>query len=261
MNFFFFAVNQKYNSRLAIPKFQNSGKTDNELGLYQGDIVSNRWNISKADNIIEDERFWYLHDTTSANNAIFFLSNEREASKLEEKNQLRIIEKFTDTNPSYRANLMIENSLGALSSYQTEYPFRMVEKLGSFYTDCGLLTSDLASSVGIFIRNIHFNPILEERDLWLFSLPKNEVLQSYKLKLNNMTYIDLTEYKNELSGCFLFAKDFSGVPSWAVEYDDGSLSFEHTHPPHESILGDNKFELVRKLRENAFEKISKALSK
>jgi hypothetical protein len=136
----------------------------------------------------------------------------------------------------------------------------MVEKLGSLYSECGLLTSDAGCAIGVFIRNVHLRPIIEERDLWLFSSAKNKVLQTYKVKLNTTTYIDLTKHKKELNSCFLFAQDFSGVPSWVVEYDDGSLSFEHTHPPHESILGSNRFALVSKLRENAFDKVSKATS-
>jgi len=261
MNFFFFAVNRRYSSKLAIPKFQNSGRFDPDLRIFQANIVGHKWNISKPTNLIEDEQFWILEDPGPSNDAIFFLGKKQEALRFEEKNQLLNIENFSDTNPAFRANLMIENSSGGFSSYQTEYPFRMVKKLGTFYTDCGLLTSDMAASVGIFIRNIHINPLSEERILWLFSTPKNKVLQSYKIKLNTSTYIDLTHYKNELNGCFLFAQDFSGVPSWVIEYDDGSLSFEHTHPPHESILGANRFKLVNKLRRNSFEQISQALSK
>lgn len=260
MNFFFLTVNEKYSATLAIPKFQNSGRVDIRLKLYQANIVAGRWRVSEPNNCVQDKRFWHLQYSGPSNDTIFFLSNEREASVIEEKNQLINIDKFTDTDPSFRANLMIENRFGGFSSYQAEYPFRMVEKLGSLYSECGLLTSDAGCAIGVFIRNVHLRPIIEERDLWLFSSAKNKVLQTYKVKLNTTTYIDLTKHKKELNSCFLFAQDFSGVPSWVVEYDDGSLSFEHTHPPHESILGSNRFALVSKLRENAFDKVSKATS-
>jgi hypothetical protein len=257
MNFFFLTVNEKYSAKLAIPKFQNSGRTDSQLRLYQANIVANKWCISKPDNCTQDEQFWHLHYSGPNNDAIFFLSSELDARLIEEKNQLVNIGKFTDTSPSFRANMMIENSFGGFSSYQAEYPFTMVEKLSSFYSECGLLTSDSSCSAGVFIRNINIEPITEERDLWLFSVPKNKVLDSYKVRLNTTTYIDLTKHKKELNGCFLFAKDFIGVPSYVTEYDDGSLSFEHTHPPHEALLGSNRFQLVSKLKERAFEKVSK----
>ena len=51
-------------------------------------------------------------------------------------------------------------------------------------------------------------------------------------------------------------KSFLGIPIYVVEYNDGGLSFEHTHPPHEAISGIDRFKLVNRLKGIANEKIS-----
>ncbi len=261
MNFFFSTTTTKYRPTLAIPKFQNSGKFNTELKLYQAVIIKNRWVVSEPIGCKQDDSFWRLEHSSLNNEAAYFLSNEENISIIEDTNKLINANVFTDTNPDYRANLMIKNSVGGFSSYQAEYPFRMAEKLGTLYSDCGLLTSEAGVSVGVFIRNIYTKPISEERLLWLFSVPKNEILKTYKVKLNATTYIDLTDYKNDLKGCFIFSKNFLGVPIFVIEYKNGGLSFEHTHPPHESLLGNDRFLLVNKLKELALEKVSKADTK
>ena len=154
MNFFFSTTTKKYRSKLAIPKFQNSGKYNNELKLYQAVIAKDRWVVTEPIECIQDDRFWHLECNALNNDAAYFLSNKTNISIIEDTNKLINANVFTDTNPDYRANLMIENSVGGFSSYQAEYPFRMAEKLGTLYSDCGLLTSEAGVSIGVFIRNI-----------------------------------------------------------------------------------------------------------
>ena len=46
-----------------------------------------------------------------------------------------------------------------------------------------------------------------------------------------------------------------------VSVKNGFLSFEHTHPPHEYILSENKFLKVTNLKKEINEIINKKISK
>ena len=131
MNFFFLTSKKDYIAKLAIPKFQNSGKLNNNLRLYEANIVENRWVITEPENCYQTNKFWHL-ECNNENDSVFFLGNDTAPQKIVEKNLLCDLNKFTNTSPDFRANLMLKNKLGGFSSYQSEYPFRMTEKLGSF---------------------------------------------------------------------------------------------------------------------------------
>ena len=40
---------------------------------------------------------------------------------------------------------------------------------------------------------------------------------------------------------------------------DGQMSFEHTHPPHENLCGNDRIELVNKYRKETYEKVVKKI--
>jgi hypothetical protein len=255
MNFFFSTCTKNISSKLTIPKFQNSGNKNDGLQLYQAEIEGNCWNVYSPKGCVETDYFYYLENVD--NYSIFFFGNDDGIKEIKEQNALRNIENFTDTSPDFRSNLLIKNKAGGFSSYQSEYPFRMVKAHGSLYSDCGLLTAPFGSTVGVFVRNIHCLPINEVKDIFLYSNATKSVLKKYQVKLNQTTFIDLSEWKEELSHCYLYADDFLGIPIYMVEYSDGSLSFEHTHPPHESLLGGDRFERVGALKRKAHEEIFK----
>ena len=225
------------------------------MQLYKAEIASNRWNIYSPKDCIETDYFFHLENLD--NSSIFFYGDDEEIKKIKEKNKLCNIESFTDTSPDYRSNLLIKNKTGGFSSYQSEYPFRMVKAHGSLYSDCGLLTNSAGSRVGVFVRNIHCIPTNKAKDIFLYSNATKSVLQKFKVKLNQTTFIDLSKWKKELSYCYLYAENFLGIPIYMVEYSDGSLSFEHTHPPHESLFGDDRYERVGALKRKAHEEIFK----
>ena len=217
--------------------------------MYTAEIVDDSWSVYSPKNLIETDHFYYLENLD--NFAIFFLGNDRGIQDIKDQNKLCNIEKFTDTSPDFRSNLFIENKAGGFSSYQSEYPFRMAKAQGSLYSDCGLLTNPVGSRIGVFIRNINYLPTNVSKNIFLFCKATQSVLKTYQVKLNQTTYIDLSEWKKELPHCYLYASDFLGVPIYLVEYSDGSLSFEHTHPPHESLLGGDRFERVGELKKES----------
>ena len=255
MNFFSSTTTKNISSKLTIPKFQNSWNKNDCLRLYKAEIFDNRWNISSPKDCTETDNFYHLENLN--NKSIFGFGTDEGIKEIKDKNQLCNIEDFTNTTPAFRANLLIKNKAGGFSSYQSEYPHRMVVTQGSLYSDCGLLSNRNGIKIGVFIRNIYFLPTNETKEMFLYSNEQDRVLQKFEVKLNQTTFIDLTSWKEDLSHCYLYANQFLGIPIYMVEYYDGSLSFEHTHPPHESLLGEDRYKRVGMLKGNSHEKIFK----
>lgn len=255
MNFFFATCLQDISCKLCIPKFQNSGNKNHDLKLFKADVVNGNWKVSLATDCVETDYFYHLENLD--NQSIFFFGTHTSIQSINVDNELHNIENFTDTAPDFRSNLLIKNEFGGFSSYQSEYPFRMTKAKGSLYSDCGLLTSPNCARVGVFIRNIHHLPIEASKDIFLYSNTSNKVLQKYKVKLNHTTFIDLTNWKQEISHCYLYADQFLGIPIYMIEYADGALSFEHTHPPHEALLGEDRYKRVSSMKKTSHEKILK----
>lgn len=229
---------------------------DKNLSLFSANIINNEWVVSKVE-CNETSHFWTI-TCRNNENEIYFISSERNASLIQKENKLIDLNNFTNTSPEYRANLEIKNSLGGFSSYQSDYPYVMTTRLASLYTECGNLTFDQSNSVGIFIKNIYFKPIQDSFPIFLYDDLEQEVIITFDISLNSTNFIDLTKYKERLTNCFLFAPKFIGVPIYVVEHPDGGLSFEHTHPPTESIAGEDRFNLIKNIKERANEKISQA---
>lgn len=256
MNFFFHLANS-YNikSELSIPKFSNQGSVNKKISLFEAEIEGDKWIVNKTQ-CFEDDYFWNVsYHKESDLEKIFFLSTENEAQLIHKHNKILDLNNFTDTLPDYRANLLIKNEAGACSSYQSEYPFRMVQNHGSIYSDCGLLTTSICKSVGVFIRNITSQPLKSETNLYLYDQHANKMLATFKVCTNEGRYIDLSDFKEDLCNCFIYADNFLGIPVYIIEYDDCGLSMEHTHPPHEFVGGANRFRLVKKLKDRIHETI------
>ena len=256
MNFFFATITRDISSKLSIPKFQNSGILSGNKKLYQADIADDKWVITEPLLLDGLEMFWEPLIRESNKDSIYFISDALGVSKILNSNLLLNVDNFTDNYPEFRSNLMIENKKGGFSSYQSDYPYRMITKLGALYSDCGLLTFENVIRVGVFIRSIYFEPIKKIRELFLFNKVTGQITAKFEIYINETSYIDLTEFRRELKSCYIFAKEFIGIPIFMVEYKDGSLSFEHTHPPHEAIAGKNKFKIVNDIKEKALERIS-----
>jgi hypothetical protein len=223
--------------------------------LFSANIIKNKWIVSKVE-CTETSHFWTVISKNNENE-IYFIASEQEALLIQKENKLLDVNNFTTTIPMYRANLEIKNALGGFSSYQSEYPYGMTTRLGSLYSECGNLIFDQSRSVGVFIKNINFEPIQDSFPIFLYDDLKQEVIMNFDISLNRTNFIDLTKYKELLANCFLFAPKFIGIPIYVVEHFDGGLSFEHTHPPTESIAGPKRFSLIKGIRERANEKIFK----
>ena len=52
-----------------------------------------------------------------------------------------------------------------------------------------------------------------------------------------------------LDDIFFFSEKILGIPLY-VSIKNNHLSFEHTHPLHHYLLGENKFQIISNLKDN-----------
>ena len=252
MNFFFGINNVLFKSEIQIPLFQNRNFKKSNLKLFKSYPKNNRWILQLSSNKINDY-FYVLKNENISNNEIFFLADKKLLDEFDDK-KLKNYNNFTDTSPAFRANFQIYLDKGGFSSYQSEYPYSMVTKKGTILSSiCSLANSD-ADKNYVMIRNIYEEPIEESFKAYLVNIKKKTIEEKFDIKTN---YTNLIEISNKLikPEIFLITDKYLGVPMY-VSVKNNFLSFEHTHPPHEYILGENKFLKISTLKKEINEIIS-----
>lgn len=254
MNFFFFLANGDFQCELNIPRFQNRGKFfDKKIVLYKCNINDESWEYSELAKS-NDEHFWNLSSQEHSNDSIFFIekkinSNSFSRKKLKERNNL------TSTYPDFRANNKVFLSQGGFSSYQSDYPFKMTQKNGSVLSPINMLLNRDANRNFIFFRNIFHLPFKDNFEVFLINIKSFKILKIFKCKTNQMNILNID--KNFINTeNYIFSKNYLGIPVFCSEYD-GNISLEHTHPPHEYILSDDKFKIISEIKNKIHEKIFK----
>ena len=250
MNFFFGIKSKEYACELIIPKFANNGKTDKEIRLFQAKVENKQWIIEDISHL-EEGNFYVLKNKNIDNHKIFFLAKNSEIFTPENSVQilntkeLSDYSNYTDTEPDYRSNLKIYNE-NTFSSYQSDYPFKMIRSKGSVLSSVYPLTDIDADINKIFIRNIYFLPEIKEFFAYLIDFSKKKIIRSFKILSNTTNEINLQ--KDQIKpDIYLFTKGFLGIPIY-VSQKDNALSMEHTHPPHHYVLDNYKFELIKNLK-------------
>ena len=130
MNFFFGIENSEFTSEIQIPTFQNKKAKSPNILLYKTYIENNKWKIEELKNKKVNNDFFLLKEKDIKNTDIYFLAFETDFQKYNNL-KLQNFNKFTDTTPAFRANFKIILKNGGFSSYQSEYPYPMVEKRGT----------------------------------------------------------------------------------------------------------------------------------
>ena len=95
--------------------------------------------------------------------------------------------------------------------------------------------------------------------MYLVNYKTKSIEEQFEIKTN---YTNCIEISNKLikPEIFLTTDKYLGIPMY-VSVKNGFLSFEHTHPPHEYILSENKFIKVTNLKKEINEIINKKISK
>lgn len=244
MSVFFPVKIKDFKTKITIPKFQNSGKLSSNLKLFSASIQNNKWIIKNQESEF-DTNFFVIKDTLIKKQVFFFLENEKNIITLNPK-KFNLFNTFTTTQPAFRCNLKLENKSGGFSSYQSEYPFSMMQKKGNIVSSLFALTNKKTSNNYLLFNNIYFKPIIENIILYIVDIKKKLVLKTFNLKTNTANVIKLD---SNLIGTnnYIFSDPYLGVPSYLSE-EKGNLSFEHTHPPHEYIQSQDRFRTVAEFK-------------
>ena len=256
MNYFFGIKNSFLNSKLTIPRFQNSNPTKKEYMLFQLEIINQSWKISNLSNIDLNSDFYKIGSSLIGNGNIFCLATKAEILELEKNNYSKLVNfnNFTDTIPDYRANLQVSIEGGGFSSYQSDYPFSMVTKKGSILSALSSLCNKNADQNIIFFKNIYELPIQEEFCVFFVNIKTMKVLKKEVVSTNFLNEI-IVEKEFIKPEVFLFTDKYIGIPIFC-SIQDKHISFEHTHPPHEYIMSEDKFKLVSELKKEFSEIIN-----
>ncbi len=252
MNFFFGIKFLEFSSNLKIPIFQNQGHKKSNYNLYCINIKDNKWNIELYSSQSTDD-FYMVNNYDCNNDNIFFLASDNEILNYKEKGFKNLIKlnNFTLTSPAYRANLEINLKEGGFSSYQSEYPLQMINKKGSIVSPLNILTNKKNSKNYLIFKNIYKDPINEAFKGYFINLKSKKIIQKFELKTN---YTNCIEIHNDLlhEEIYFFTKNYTGIPVY-LSSRDKHLSFEHTHPPHEYILSEDKFKIVANFKKEFYE--------
>lgn len=245
MNFFFGINNNYLNSELQIPTFQNRKIFPNSISLFKASIKNSKWELNKLQNNKINDNFHIIDENEVSNSDIYFLAEDKDIS-LNEYIKLQNFNSFTETVPAFRCNLKISITNGGFSSYQSEYPYSMVVNNGSILSSVNSLANQKAEKNYIFIRNIFTEPVYETFNAYFVNIKKRKIEEIFEIKTNysNMFEINKKLIKPEI---YLITKKYIGIPMY-ISIDNKHISFEHTHPPHEYILSENKFNIIKNLK-------------
>ena len=245
MNFFFSIQNTALKCELTIPKFRNKIKKSINHDLFSVKINKNSWEL-KNEACQEDQNFFIIDNKKLSDDKIFFLATKHQIENFD-TNELKDLNDYTNTDPEYRSNLKIYNSIGGFSSYQSEYPFGMIKKMGSIVSPVFNLLNKKAEKNYIFLKNIFYKPVNEIFFVYLIDIIAKKILLKKKIFTNKTNQILIP---NELirNSVYIFTDKFTSIPIY-VSILDGHISMEHTHPPHLYLWGKDKFNLIKQFKD------------
>jgi len=250
MNFFFGIKHKNFSSKIQIPLFKNNSKINSKLKVFSAKIKKNEWVIKKIENK-NDNDFCIINEKSIDNEIFFFLATKDDLKNFNSK-EIVNLNNFTSTSPAFRANLCVSlrDSYG-FSSYQSEYPLKMIQKKGSILSSLYTLTNVDADQNILILRNIYKKPIKEKFNGYIIDINRKKILKKIELLTNQTNYVELS--KNLITPENYFYTDrFLGIPLFLVRKKD-DLSLEHTHPLHEYILDKKKYDLVSKIKKKFYE--------
>ena len=224
--------------------------------VFQLEISNNKWKIKNLRDIELNKDFYKIDSSLINNGNIFCLATKEEILELEKNNYSKLINlnNYTDTSPEFRANLQVSILGGGFSSYQSDYPFQMVTKKGSILSALSSLCNRNADENIIFLKNIYELPIQDEFNVFFVNFKTKKVLKKM---------IGVTNFLNEIivekefihPEVFLFTDKYIGIPIFC-SIKNKHISLEHSSPPHDEIMSNDKFRIINELKKEFHEIIS-----
>ena len=150
---FFYGINTNFlRSEIQIPTFQNKNLKKTNLKLFKSYPENKRWVLQEVVKNKIHDYFYILKNDDISNKEIFFLADESIIDKFNYE-RLENFNNYTDTSPSFRANLKIYINQGGFSSYQSEYPYSMITKKGTIISPIASLSNSHADKNYISISH------------------------------------------------------------------------------------------------------------
>ena len=254
MNFFFGFKNQYLSSSLTIPKFSFNGKKLNNYELFLIKPKNTYWEISKP-KYTNLKNFFFIDNSQISNKSLYFIFNK---SKIFNKKKIQKLENF-DRNfdedlVAFRANFNLYLNKKTSSSYQSDYSFQMTEKKGNILSPIFPLFNKKAKKNFIIFRNIYVDPIVKKFKYYFIDYKKKKILNFGYLNTNESNIIKV-ENKYIDENTYFFTDKYLGIPIF-VSINNNQMSLEHTHPPHQYIIGNNAFKVVSQIKKEFLEIIS-----
>jgi hypothetical protein len=256
MNFFFSFKNSFLKSRITIPRFNNFGKYNKSLKVYEAKIEENLWKISSVVCNSNDD-FYFVDEKLTNNESIFFLAEQNNFDLIKNNGYTKLVNfnNFTRTSPvEYRSNLKIILNDGGFSSYQSDYPYYLIGKKGSILSPISSLLNKNNDKNIILFKNIFEEPHHKKFNLFFIDLTKKQVLNKIEIFTNNTNEI-YVDSKYISSNIYIYTDHYIGIPIF-ISIKNKHISLEHTHPPHHYILSDNKFKKISEIKKQVNEIIN-----
>jgi hypothetical protein len=250
MNYFFGIKSQEIKTRLLIPRFQNKNILNEDQSLFEVKIVNNKWDFVEINQLKINDNFYLINDSFINNTTIYCLAKKNEVEMMKKSNssKLKNLNNFTDTSPAFRANLEVSIKNGGFSSYQSEYPFSMIQKKGNILSSINSLCNLVADENFLFFRNIYELPIHEEFEILIINIKNKKIIKKFKA-FTNMTNKIIISKEFIAPNIYLFSKSYIGIPIY-MSIQNNHISLEHTHPPHEYILSSDRYKTISKKKKN-----------
>ena len=187
----------------------------------------------------------------------FFFLNNRNFCKKNQELSVQELRNFYNikSNFTFRANLKIRDIERNFSSYQSEYPFEMINKKGSILSTVSSLINEESSNFIIF-KQIYYLPVIKPFEIFLVDLKTEKILSKATFYTNNTNILNIPKIKNYKNCCF-YSDGFLGIPIFISYGNKNGMSMEHSHPPQLYLQSNNRFELITNLKN----KVKKIVSK
>jgi hypothetical protein len=256
MNFFFSFKNSFIKSRITIPRFNNFGKYNNSLKVYEAKIEKNLWKISAVVCNFNDD-FYFIDEKLTNNESIFFLAEQNNFDLIKNNGYTKLVNfnDFTRTSPvEYRSNFKIILQDGGFSSYQSDYPYYLIGKKGSILSPISNLLNNNNDKNIILFKNIFEEPYHKNFNLFFVDIIKKIVLKKIEIYTNITNAINVQpEYIS--SNVYIYTDHYIGIPIF-ISIKNKHVSLEHTHPPHHYILSHDKFAKISEIKKQVHEIIN-----
>lgn len=247
MNYWYLLNYKEISSIMTIPSFGPDSLLYN-LYLYKVKIDNNKW---KFDYITNDFIDFEISSENFEIDCLFFLYDQ----KLDYQYSDHLIHRtnFLNTSPSYRANISIKID-DLKTCYQGEYSSFMFDKKGSVLS-FPLSCMNKEFDNYIILTNYVSEPIKKDFKVFLFDIKNNQIISEMNCKTNQSNFFKLDNsmiYEN----CIIFSYDYLCAPQFlSFSSLEGTVSFEHTQPPHTYIWESNyisklKYSYNKLIKEN-----------